>query len=220
MANMESVVRPLSEKEHRLLSAVLKNRQRRLASFSRRQLTALAVVCGGLWGLTMVVAFKAKGPFLIPTMVWVSLATAFYIWSHFTEKPKLRAEASRYEWAVARSEARVVHIQSDEMVEFEEEEDEGACYAFRVGHNRIVFIRGQDFYSSAKFPNNDFSLVHIHDANGSPLETFVEKTGTKLKPVRQIPATLKSKMRIPDHLQVIDGSLDHLEQLLARKNAL
>ena len=118
-----------------------------------------------------------------------------------------------YEVALKRNESRVTRIQSDDMVELEEEEDEGACYAFQLSNNRIVFISGQDYYPSARFPNTDFSLVGIYGEN-KPLIEVLEKNGTKLKSSRRIPASIKSKLQVPDHLGVIEGRLGELEQLL------
>jgi len=37
------------------------------------------------------------------------------------------------------------------MVEFEQEEDEGACYAFQLDSHHLVFLVGQDFYASVCF---------------------------------------------------------------------
>jgi hypothetical protein len=101
------------------------------------------------------------------------------------------------------------------MVEFEEEEDEGACYAFQLNNPWIVFVSGQDFYPSARFPNTDFSLVSIYGEHEVLVESFVEKHGNKLKPVRMISSEQKSKMKIPSHLQTIQGDLSHIEHLLA-----
>jgi len=53
------------------------------------------------------------------------------------------------------------------MVEFEEEEDEDACYAFQLDGGRILFVAGQSYYRSARFPNTDFSLVGLYDKEGS-----------------------------------------------------
>jgi hypothetical protein len=101
------------------------------------------------------------------------------------------------------------------MVELEEVEDEGACYAFQLSGKRIVFVSGQNFYPSARFPNSDFSLVDIYGENNVLVETFIEKHGKKLRPRRKISAEVTSKMKVPDHLQVIEGKLDDLEELLA-----
>jgi hypothetical protein len=38
-------------------------------------------------------------------------------------------------------------------VEFEEIEDEGACFAFQIeGRNEIVFLSGQEFYEGPRLP--------------------------------------------------------------------
>jgi hypothetical protein len=187
-----------------------------MEGFVQRQLTAMVVVCGTLWVVTLIVTFREKGSFLIATLLWGGLSVVFYTWNYKVERPKLVAEVCRYEAALEKNKAEVVRIQSDEMVEFEEAEDEGECYAFQVDENCIAFVSGQDFYSTAKFPNSDFSLVHIRDENSMLLATFIEKTGKKLKPVRKISAAEKSKMKVPDHLTVIEGELASLEQLLVK----
>jgi hypothetical protein len=99
------------------------------------------------------------------------------------------------------------------MVELEEEE--GTCYVFQLSGQRIVFVSGQDFYASARFPNSDFSLIHIYDEKEGVVEAFIEKHGKKLRAKRKISGELRSKMKVPDHLQVIAGKLDDLEELLA-----
>jgi hypothetical protein len=52
-------------------------------------------------------------------------------------------------------------------VEFEGEEDEGACYAFEYGLDASIFVAGQEFYDD-DFPNSDFSIVEILGASGDP----------------------------------------------------
>jgi hypothetical protein len=100
------------------------------------------------------------------------------------------------------------------MAELEEEEDEGACYALQLENNKIIFVTGQDDYASAWFPNTDFSLVEIYGDGNVLVEGFIEKNGKKLTPQRTISAKVKSKLRIPDHLEVIDGGPGDLENLL------
>ena len=155
-------------------------------------------------------------PWYIVTAIWVGIGGVIFLWIYFTEKPKEEAGTHLYEDALRRDQAREIRIQSDEMVELEEEEDEGACYAFQLSGKRIVFVSGQDFYPSSRFPNSDFSLVYIYGENEVLVETFIEKHGKKQRPKRKISAKLKSKMKVPDHLQVIEGKLDDLEELLAR----
>ena len=100
------------------------------------------------------------------------------------------------------------------MVALDEQEDEGACFAFQVA-DRIVFVSGQEFYPSASFPNSDFALVEISDSRGRIVEMAIETAGKKLQPIRTIAAESKSRLQIPDHLHIILGRLDDIERLLA-----
>jgi hypothetical protein len=142
------------------------------------------------------------------------ICAVLVVWGAVNARRDLTKDIDRLERTLTRNEAREVTIQSTEMVEFEEEEDEGACYAFQLNDGRIVFIDGQEYYPSAKFPNTDFSLVSIHDADGGCVEELIYKRGQKLKPRRTIPAKFKSEMLLPDHLEVITGKLSELEGLL------
>jgi hypothetical protein len=114
-----------------------------------------------------------------------------------------------------RNQAVVLRIASEQVVEFEEWEDEGPCYAFQLSQGEIVFVSGQDFDSSARFPNSDFSLVHIVSSDGFLVERLIAKDGRKLVPIRKISAEEKSELIVPEHLAVIHGQLDQLERLLA-----
>lgn len=116
--------------------------------------------------------------------------------------------------AQERNVAEVVHIQSVKMVEFDEINDEGACYAFQIGDDKIVFVVGQEFYRSSKFPNTDFELVHIYDRARNLVEMLVFNHGVRLKPARKISAEQKVKLNLPDHLDTYTGNLEKLENLL------
>ena len=212
MPELESVSRQLNEKERRLLTGALRHHQRRLNTFAKRHVVAGLAIFGTLWAWTMM---ASHDPWYIVTVVWVGIGGAIFLSIYLAEKPKEKARVERYASALRRNQALETRIQSDEMVKLEEEEDEGACYAFQLSGKRIVFISGQDFYPSARFPNSDFSLVHIYDENHVLVEMFIEKHGRKLRPRRKISAEQKSKMKVPYHLQVIDGELDDLEKLLA-----
>lgn len=100
------------------------------------------------------------------------------------------------------------------MLEFEEIEDEGACYAFQISDEEILFIEGQEFYSSAKFPNTDFEIVRIFDSRGNLAEQLIHKLGIRLKALRQVPAPIKVSLRMPEHLERVRGRLQDLEQIL------
>jgi hypothetical protein len=199
---MESFVRPLSQTERRLLAGALTHRQRRMKSFSKRQLIVALVIFGALWGWTMI---ATNTRWYVVAAIWVGIGGVISLWLYFSEKPKEEARMRPYEDALRRNEASVIRIRSDELVELEKEDDQGTCYAFQLTDDRIVFVSGQDFYPSVRFPNSDFSLVHIYGENGVLVERFIEKHGKKLEPARRISAQLKSKMMVPDHLQVLEG---------------
>jgi len=136
------------------------------------------------------------------------------LWAYLSARREINAVLRRLQNALLRNQARVIRIQSEELAEIEEEEDEGACYAFQLDSEKIVFISGQDYYSSASFPNSDFSLLQILGREGEIVEELISKQGRKLAPVRTISAVTKSRLKIPDHLQVISGRIESLEKLL------
>src|SRR3712207_4913236 len=61
--------------------------------------------------------------------------------------------------ALQRGTADVVRARATGVVEFEEEEDEGALYAFQTGPDEILIVAGQDCYASPKFPREEFEFV-------------------------------------------------------------
>jgi hypothetical protein len=157
---------------------------------------------------------KKPPPWYLSFLVGFGVALPISFWSYLSLRPKLLAQVREIESALRRNEACVTHIQSEVMAEFEEEEDEGACYAFQLNDRQIVFVSGQGFYPSARFPNSDFSLVSIYDGE-ILVESLIEKHGAKLKPIRSISSEQKSRMRIPSHRGTMQGDLNHIEQLLA-----
>jgi len=210
MGTIETFVRPLSEAERRIVTSSLRQKQRRLKNFSKGILTAGLLIFAVFAIVPMI---WSRGRLYVPVAVWFGIVALISVWGYFSEKPKEESAVHIYASALRRNEAHITRIQSDEMVELEEEEDEGACYAFQL-KDKIVFIFGQDYYASARFPNTDFSLVEIRGENGSPIEGLIEKNGKKLKPKRTISAKVKSKLRIPGNLEVIEGNLGDLEDLL------
>ena len=183
-----------------------------MRSFLKRLLSVGPVIFGTLWAVTLI---TEKGRhWLFATALWLGVSVLILAWAYFSEKPKYDAAIRRCEDALQRNEAHETSIQSDAFVELEEIEDEGVCYAFQLSHRRIVFVSGQDYYPTARFPNSDFSLIRIFDQQNFLVEEFVEKRGNKLKPQRKISAEMKSKLKVPGHLQVVEGDLDQLENLL------
>ena len=152
---------------------------------------------------------------LIIIGIWIFLAAAIGLWVGLEQHSRLRKLRLSLSQALESGRAREIRIVASGVVEFEEEEDEGACYAFQIADDRIVFVCGQEFYRSAKFPNSDFALIDVFGASGERVEFYIRKTGSKLVPARVVRADVKRRLRLPEHLHVMPGKLEQLEQLLA-----
>ena len=203
--------RPLTDKEKRVLRASSSSLKQYMNKLGKRIVISGFILTGVLWGLTMLVA---KESWTTITAFWLCTGTGISIWSILSERQKLRKRVNAAESAMMRNEAEVLQIQSAEMIEFDEIEDEGACYAYQVDDESILFIEGQDFYASAKFPNNNFEIVHIYDAAQKLVEMIIDKHGDKLRPIRKIASEDKKKLKLPDHLEVVKGKLSNIEQIL------
>jgi hypothetical protein len=118
--------------------------------------------------------------------------------------------------AMASWRSRVTHVQSARVVQFEEEKDEGACYAFDYRDQTSLFIVGHAFYEDDDFPNSDFSIVELLGTHGRPVVSKLVNTGRKLVPGRVVPADAKRLVQVPDHLSVVGAPLDRVEAALPR----
>jgi hypothetical protein len=115
------------------------------------------------------------------------------------------------ESALARDAADVYDVRATSYAELEEIEDEGACYAFELEGGILVFIAGQELYAGPRFPSLEFSLVYILDEHDQHVDMLIDRRGPKASPARTIPAAVKRKLVVPDHLTVLSGRLDDLE---------
>ena len=110
--------------------------------------------------------------------------------------------------ALTANAADVYDVRARAFVEFEEEEDEGACYAFEIDGPRLVFVSGQEFYPGARFPSLDFSLVYVVDEAGRTVDMLIDKRGARAKLAYTIPAA--RHVERPEHLEVREGTIDTL----------
>ena len=219
MGTIETTVRPLTEKERRLLSSALAWRKRRQQTLPRRMLLIGLAIFASFSAITVIATVADKGGPAWYYCLLISFAITLLIslWSYFDLRPKFQREVDVYRRALLRNEARVTRIQSSSIVEFEEQEDEGACYAFQLDGDQVVFVSGQDFYPSARFPNSDFSVIKIYADDGKLVEHLIEKNGVKLKPLRKISFQRKSRIRIPENFETINADLEHIEEVLSQR---
>ena len=191
---IEHFDRALSSSERQELEA-------RLAAwewFPRAGLAKTAVasfaVCGGL-GLLTLAASDAPRPMVV--LFWTLAAIGFTIWIGTTGSQEARRQTARLRDALAHNRVRGVRVKSDRVVEFGEIEDEGACFAFAVDEERVIFVLGQEFYSNESFPNDDFSIVDVLSSSNVVADTLIVTDGHKLKPGRMISSATKDSLEIP-----------------------
>jgi hypothetical protein len=208
--------RPLRDSEKRALRGKLgslRRQGRRAVRASRWIGLGIFVV---LWIVTL---FASDVSWVMITGFWFVVGMVITLWARrdlVREVGHASTMARRLESAVKHDEAAVYDIRAEAFVEFEEVEDEGACFAFDLGGGRIAFVSGQEFYPAAGFPSLDFSLVYILDEHGQAVDMFIDKRGPVAEPTRTIPAATKWTLDIPESLSVMDGALDELEEILGR----
>ena len=207
--------RPLSEKDLKLLrgesSRIIQRRER----IRRRAWWSIPVLLVAGIPVSILLS-KLESGLGYGAYFFICVVCLFWAWEAINTKQD-RKQLSNIEATIARNEAQVVHCQSNRMVSFEEIEDEGADYCFQVEDGRLLFISGQEFYETTRFPNTDFELVTAFGSDRHPVLFHIYCQGQKLKPLRVIPANAKKALTLPEHLTVIEGTLDQLEQLSAVK---
>lgn len=214
---LEPRIRPLTDAERLRLRRRAAELAVRGERARRGTWIALAGVMLVLWILTLL---ASDVPAVWITLFWLATGAALALWlgrDLRKETAHLPAVTASIESALARGEAASYNIIARGYAEFEEAEDEGACWAFDLGDGRIVFVSGQEYYREAGFPSHDFSLVQPLDESGRPAHEWIEKRGDAAPPARVIPADVKWKLAdaIPGHLDVVRAELERLEEALA-----
>jgi hypothetical protein len=202
--------RPLTATEKRLIRGkirTLSSRGRR-ASWISLPISAAGILLLWLWTIR---ASDVSWP--IVSLFWVLVGAAIAVWVQRDMRAVARgfdANARDLKAALERNAADVYDIRARSFAQFEEIEDEGACYAFELEDDRLVFVTGQEFYESARFPSLDFSLVYVLGDSDKPVDMFIDKRGQKTAPSRTMPRALKQALDPPEHLEVRRGRIQDL----------
>lgn len=194
----------------RLLRAQVADARKRHAAGPRRVLVAMAVLILPLW----VASILTSKLFVLPTLVWLSVAGLTGLWSARDARKSFATCVVPLDNAIAANRVEEIRVSAAEMVELEEIGDLGACYAFQVEADKILIVRGQEYYATRQFPNTDFSIVTIQDSNREPREIAVHKRGDKIAPARVISVEMQKKLRLPQHLELLQGRLADIEGIL------
>ena len=211
---LESSRRGLTAAETRYLRAKIASLSRTGQRALRAYLPIGGAIILALWLVTVLVA---DAPLLVITLFWIVVGVVIMLWVRWDMRKdagQLESIARGLDSALQRNAADVYDVRATAFAEFEEVEDEGACYAFALGDGRLVFIAGQEFYPGARFPSLDFSLVYVLDEQGRAVEMLIEKRGARATPAHIIPAATKELLDVPDHLETRGGGIDTLEILL------
>lgn len=214
-SSLESTRRPLSAQARRLIRA-------RIGAFTARRGGAshgVLAIAGGIVALLWVLTLLASdAPWPVVTGFWLVAGAVIALWSRRDVRAgerQIEEMARRLQSALRRDEAEVHDIRASAFAEFEEVEDEGACYAFQIDEDRVVFIVGQEFYESGRFPSLDFSLAYVLDEDDRPVDMVIEKRGPRAAPARRIPAAIKRELEAPEHLEIRQGRIEDLERILS-----
>jgi len=204
---LRPTIRTCGDKEQRFLRNQRSALLRRRSTLWRRSTGAYFGIFGILAILT--IWAEAKHPGFILGF-WAVLGGLITVPTFVQESRRLSRKIAAYDEAIASASAADLSISAQRFWEFEEQEDEGACYAFELVSGGVVFISGQDFYPGARFPTLDFSIVEFRDGSGSVLDMIIEKRGTKTTPERVIGAKEKGHLDIPEHRTFYPGALDEV----------
>jgi hypothetical protein len=140
--------------------------------------------------------------------------TIIGFWVGLESRRGFRLQAGYLRDGLRTNRARVLRVQAAQVVEFEEVEDEGACYAFQVSGDQMLFVCGQEYYADGTFPNDDFSIVEVLASKDVVVEEMMMKAGARVEPERRIPAGVKARLEIPQHLELVRGDISNIEALL------
>lgn len=176
-----------------------------------RTFAAALMVCGVLAALTIL---ASDAPLAVILGVWGSITLAIGGWSAVGDYRSCRRQASALRASLEYGLVSETYVEAAGLVEFEEFEDEGACWAFQVEPDRILFITGQQFYESEQFPCSPFRIVEPLMPNGLAVDEWLEYLGPRTHPQRVIQANVKIRLEIPEHLELIEGKLEDVENFL------
>ncbi|MFT3916257.1 MAG: hypothetical protein QM704_19920 [Anaeromyxobacteraceae bacterium] len=200
--------RPLTEAEQRRLRRQLARKSRRSLASPRPWIASL-VVFGVLWAATVL----ATGRVLWPTVLWGAAALLMPLWMDRDERLEARARRRRLEGALAANRAEEHRVTATAAVLLEEVEDLGEAWAFQVEPDRLLLLGPRQALPRG-FPSDDFSYTKCRDAEGAVVEEWFTLRGEPLAPARRIPAAVQPGLAFPGELELLEGRLDRLEDLL------
>jgi hypothetical protein len=204
---LRPVTRALTQKELRFLKNQRTALKRRRCTLWQRSVFAYVGIFGVLAILTLWA--EGKNPHFILGF-WGILGGLITVPGFIQEWFRLSKKITAYDYAIFAGQCEDFTVLARRMWEFEEQEDEGACYAFELATGGVVFVVGQDYYASERFPNADFSIIEFRDRLGRVLDMTIEKRGKKIAPEQMIASKEKESLEIPEHYSFFEGTLEEV----------
>jgi hypothetical protein len=214
--------RNLSEQEFKILTKSL-NRLDKNNSYANKVLsvwTLLALIGGVFFYFRM--DSKSEIYMLVGAIfTYIGIGA----WAYIETKLKYARERKKIDYVFQKNKVESIKVVSENFIELSEFKDEGVHYLFQIENNRILSFGGQDFYSSKKFPSNDFEIAICYDAKGRIvlLEKYVN--GIKIQPRAKINGKEKWDLLSnpnypkPEEFTIIDGKLEeYIKVLLTQDN--
>ncbi len=210
---MVATRRLLTPAESRLVTA----QRSSLVTLGRKRLSALVLTVGpiafALWAVTLLLS-DISWPAI--TIFWIAVGAILALWIGRDLRNELETRLVRMQSILRRNAADAFEIKASAFAELEQVEDEGACYAFQLDDDEIVFVVGQEFYPRANFPCLNFSLIYLLGEDGQRSEPLIRRRGPRATPQLTISAQTKRALSVPDHLEIVPGRLASLEVILRR----
>jgi len=207
---IEPSYRPLRAAEKRLMRAKVRALDRQARRGPKAMMLVAAAVFAALWAITLA---ATTAPWTVVTAFWLLVGGGITTWIWFEQRRDLKtlaAMARGVESALAHDRAEVYDIRASSFAEFEEFEDEGACYAFQLDDGNLLFLAGQEFYPSGRFPSLDFSLVYPLDRAGNRADMYIEKRGDRARSARMLGSAERERLEIMDSIECRPGTIDAL----------
>jgi hypothetical protein len=111
----------------------------------------------------------------------------------------------------------IIHCQAEQMMEFDEKQDEGALFGFLVEENKMFFLRGKDYYSNKKFPSIDFEIINTAPIHHDPILIRIEAHGRRLYPATRINENVKKDYYQPKNFEILEANMDSVREILRNK---
>jgi hypothetical protein len=209
--------RPLSDTERRSLEAELTQLGSRRRGFLRFTVAAGVLIL--VIGVPLAISQGREDENLLYLAAFVlAVYVGIIVWVYRENIADTRRREASLRGTLARNEARVLHCRTDAFVGVPEVEDEGPGYFLQVESNLVLYLGGQEYYPTRRFPSDDFELIEVLDHDGIPAAFRIEAHGERLKPAREIARQTKLEMAerdvLPEDLSLIDGTIDDVEARL------